>query len=54
MLKKKLQRNNVENEILPFSDETIKLLKQNHPTSADESKDVLLSDKAETVHFIKH
>ena len=37
-----------------MNDETIKLLKQKHPRSADVFKDIFLPDQAETACFIKY
>ena len=49
----KLLSNNMQNGVLPLTDDTLKLLKIKHPEPAETSADVLLTDIPEKIHPIK-
>ena len=46
----KLITNNMQNEILPLTDTTLKLLKQKHPNSAPSAEEILLPEQPESIH----
>ena len=50
----KLITNDMQNEILPLTETTLKLLKQKHPRSAPSTEEVLLPDQLESIHQIKY
>ena len=50
----KLITNNMQNEILPLTEATLKLLKQKHPKPAPSTEEVLLLDRPESIHQIKY
>ena len=43
----------MQNRILPLTETTLKLLKQNHPQSAPSTEEVLLLDQPESTPFFK-
>ena len=50
----KLLTNNMGNGILPLNEETIRQLREKHPTSKEASSDILLRDKPTKVHPVRY